>query len=38
VEKTLLELEDKAHGRSRLACQIRISEQLDGLAVDVVGR
>lgn len=38
VEKTLLELEDKAHERSRLACQIRISDQLDGLAVDVVGR
>lgn len=38
LEKVLLELEDKAHERSRLACQIKISDQLDGLAVDVVGR
>ena len=38
VEKTLLDLEDKANERSRLACQIKLSAQLDGLSVDVVGR
>ena len=38
VEQTLLELEDKANERSRLACQITITDQLDGLVVDVVGR
>ena len=38
VEQTLLELEDKANERSRLACQIKISQALDGLVVNVVGR
>lgn len=38
VEQTLLELEDKANERSRLACQIKISQDLDGLVVNVVGR
>lgn len=38
VEQTLLELEDTASPQSRLACQIRIGEHLDGLVVRVVGR
>ena len=38
AEKGLLEFEDKANERSRLACQVRISDALDGLVVDVVGR
>ena len=38
TEQTLLELEDKATPHSRLACQIKITDRLDGLVVDVVGR
>ncbi len=38
MEMALLELQDNANERSRLACQVRISEALDGLVVRVVGR
>jgi ferredoxin, 2Fe-2S len=38
AEQALFELEDKAHERSRLACQIKLNASLDGLIVHVVGR
>ncbi len=38
AEAALLELEDKANERSRLACQIKLRADLDGLVVNVVGR
>jgi 2Fe-2S ferredoxin len=38
AEQALLELEDKANDRSRLACQIKLRDELDGLVVSVVGR
>jgi 2Fe-2S ferredoxin len=38
LEKSLLELQDGASERSRLACQIKVRPELDGLIVNVVGR
>lgn len=38
AEESLLELEDDANERSRLSCQIPITEELDGLVVKIVGR
>jgi 2Fe-2S ferredoxin len=37
-EAGMLELEDHATGCSRLGCQIRLTPDLDGLVVRVVGR
>ena len=34
-EQDLLELEDRADERSRLSCQIEMTEELDGLVVEV---
>ena len=36
MEKDTLEFEDLADERSRLCCQIEMSDELDGLTVDVV--
>ena len=36
MEKDTLEFEDLADDRSRLCCQIEMSDELDGLTVDVV--
>ena len=38
LERALLELQDEGNEHSRLACQVRTSEALDGLVVRVVGR
>jgi len=38
LEQNLLELQDGANERSRLACQVKINDALDGLTVRVVGR
>ncbi len=38
LEQALLELQDGASERSRLACQVKINDTLDGLAVRVAGR
>lgn len=38
MEQNLLELQDGANERSRLACQVKINNTLDGLTVRVVGR
>lgn len=35
-EQDLLELEDRADERSRLSCQIEMTDELDGLVVEVV--
>lgn len=35
IEKDMLELDDEANERSRLCCQLEISEQLDGLILHV---
>jgi 2Fe-2S ferredoxin len=37
-EKGLLELEDSADERSRLSCQIELTEALDGIVVEVPER
>ncbi|MEX0322610.1 MAG: 2Fe-2S iron-sulfur cluster-binding protein [Puniceicoccaceae bacterium] len=36
IEQDILDLEDEADDRSRLGCQIIMSDELDGLVVDVV--
>ncbi|MDF1754045.1 MAG: 2Fe-2S iron-sulfur cluster-binding protein [Verrucomicrobiales bacterium] len=36
VEQELLDLEDETDNRSRLSCQIEVTEELDGLVVEVV--
>ena len=38
MEQALLELQDGANERSRLACQVRLGPELDGLIVRVAGR
>ena len=38
AEQALLELQDNANDRSRLACQVKLAGELDGLVVKVVGR
>lgn len=38
MEQDLLELQDNANERSRLACQVKVIDILDGLTVRVVGR
>lgn len=35
-EQNILELEDEADERSRLSCQIEVTEELDGLSMEVV--
>ena len=35
-EQDMLDLEDRADERSRLSCQIEMTEELDGLVVEVV--
>ena len=35
IEQSMLELEDSANDRSRLCCQIEITEKLDGIKVFV---
>lgn len=35
IEKDALEFEEDANERSRLSCQIEMSDELDGLVVDV---
>jgi len=35
AERELLELEDEADDRSRLSCQIEVTEEMDGLIVEV---
>ena len=35
VEKDILDLEDNSNGRSRLCCQIEMTDDLDGLVVEV---
>ena len=37
-EVGMLELEDNANGCSRLGCQVKLTPELDGLVVRVVGR
>ncbi len=36
IEQDILDLEDEADERSRLSCQFEMSDELDGLVVDVV--
>jgi 2Fe-2S ferredoxin len=36
TEKDILDLEDGADANSRLSCQIEITDELDGLVVEVV--
>lgn len=36
IEQDILDLEDEANERSRLGCQIDMTDELDGLVVDVV--
>ena len=38
IEQEMLELEDRASEFSRLCCQIEVSEELDGLRLEAVGR
>ena len=38
TENDMLELEDEVDESSRLGCQIKMTEELDGLVVTVVGR
>ncbi len=38
AERALLELQDVTNERSRLACQVRINDALDGLVVRVAAR
>jgi len=37
LEASMIEFADDADEFSRLSCQIQVSEELDGLVVDVVG-
>lgn len=37
TEREILELEDNTNERSRLCCQIEVTDELDGLVVNVVG-
>lgn len=37
-EEGMLELEDEANERSRLGCQVKLTPELDGLVVRVVGQ
>ncbi|MEN8662169.1 MAG: 2Fe-2S iron-sulfur cluster-binding protein [Lentimonas sp.] len=36
IEQEMLDLEDETDARSRLCCQIEMSDELDGIVVDVV--
>lgn len=36
-ERDLLDVDDRANANSRLGCQIRMTEELDGLTVEVPG-
>lgn len=38
IEQGMLELEDKAAPNSRLGCQVKLTSELDGLVVRVVGQ
>ena len=38
IEQGMLALEDEADETSRLGCQVKITDALDGLVVQVVGR
>ncbi len=38
IEKQMLEFDGNVTARSRLACQVTLTDALDGIAVNVVGR
>lgn len=35
IERDILDMEDSANERSRLCCQVEVTEELDGLVVEV---